>query len=758
MRHRTWTIPTHPCSERRKPSHPTPTAHRLPRIVLGMLVFAGTVSTAFGQVAGPVWWWGDWLYREQAWVPPLGVSVAAEVGIEHAIAVDANGRVSCWGVGFQPMTGPPGYPSVTGSHLTWGQCRMPGDLGPVVDVAAGDFHTLVLGADGIVRAWGKNEVWWNYWFDLSWHTWTSGECDVPPDLPPIARIAAGGEHSMAIDESGVVHCWGKNGVPFLPDWKHPPPPYAYPIGQCDVPLDLGPAIEIAGGYQHSVALESEGGVRCWGAGTASPPSPSPPIHFGQSIVPADLGPAADIAAGRFHTIALLADGTVRCWGAGTTVGVSPHFGQSIVPANLGRAIDVAAGDYFSAALLADGSIRRWGKDLGPACTIPAEESPFIEISARGDRLIARRADGRIRIWNACSPQTRESVPGDHGVPVDLDAGESHVLVLFEDGSMTATGPWGYWALNPDVPGGPLWVGSPQRTVPPMPEPAIDIACGDRHNLAILASGHVVAWGTDCDFHSISWDPPVWTFLCWGALAVPEDLPPARAVAGGHRHSVALLRDGTVRCWGEQESGACTPPEDLGPVTAIAAGDDFTVAIETGGRLRYWGFADTDEVLKDLPPAVRVTAKGNSFAAVFHDGTIRAWERNGLEWTLPPDLMHVVEIDMSTSERLLVLLPDGSLRCVSRYSTGGATCEIPPALPSVAKIAAGTDFGVAIAGDPQPLLPGDLNGDGWVDGADLSMLLARWGRCPEVGPCVGDLDRNGQVDGADLAALLSDWLS
>ena len=49
-------------------------------------------------------------------------------------------------------------------------------------------------------------------------------------------------------------------------------------------------------------------------------------------------------------------------------------------------------------------------------------------------------------------------------------------------------------------------------------------------------------------------------------------------------------------------------------------------------------------------------------------------------------------------------------------------------------------------------PADLNGDGIVDGADLSSLLGAWGG--SGGPA--DIDGSGQVDGADLAALLGDW--
>lgn len=52
----------------------------------------------------------------------------------------------------------------------------------------------------------------------------------------------------------------------------------------------------------------------------------------------------------------------------------------------------------------------------------------------------------------------------------------------------------------------------------------------------------------------------------------------------------------------------------------------------------------------------------------------------------------------------------------------------------------------------PVTPGDLNGDGPVNGTDLAMLLGLWGTA-DAG---ADLDHNGSVGGGDLAILLSNW--
>jgi hypothetical protein len=53
----------------------------------------------------------------------------------------------------------------------------------------------------------------------------------------------------------------------------------------------------------------------------------------------------------------------------------------------------------------------------------------------------------------------------------------------------------------------------------------------------------------------------------------------------------------------------------------------------------------------------------------------------------------------------------------------------------------------------PSLPGDLDGDDTVDGADLAALLGSWGPCPA---CPADLTGDGTVDAADLALLLGAW--
>ncbi len=55
------------------------------------------------------------------------------------------------------------------------------------------------------------------------------------------------------------------------------------------------------------------------------------------------------------------------------------------------------------------------------------------------------------------------------------------------------------------------------------------------------------------------------------------------------------------------------------------------------------------------------------------------------------------------------------------------------------------------------IPGDLDGDGDVDAADLAILLDSWGPCGTCWDCPADLDGDCTVGAADLAILLGNWV-
>ena len=94
-----------------------------------------------------------------------------------------------------------------------------------------------------------------------------------------------------------------------------------------------------------------------------------------------------------------------------------------------------------------------------------------------------------------------------------------------------------------------------------------------------------------------------------------------AIAAGAEHSLALLSDGTVMAWGEQQSGQLGdgPSEDsdvpvpvsgLSRVTAIAAGGTGSLALLSNGTVMAWGGNSLGELgdgsegaASDVPVAV-----------------------------------------------------------------------------------------------------------------------------------------------------------
>ncbi|MCE2885670.1 MAG: M12 family metallo-peptidase [Planctomycetaceae bacterium] len=94
-------------------------------------------------------------------------------------------------------------------------------------------------------------------------------------------------------------------------------------------------------------------------------------------------------------------------------------------------------------------------------------------------------------------------------------------------------------------------------------------------------------------------------------------------------------------------------------------------------------------------------------------------------------------------------------CTSAQPFGSKGCAVAECCATVCNIdpyCCDTSWDIVCAGEAVDLCfrPGDLDRDGDVDAADLSMLLASWGGA------AGDVNGDGTTDAADLSALLANW--
>jgi alpha-tubulin suppressor-like RCC1 family protein len=155
-----------------------------------------------------------------------------------------------------------------------------------------------------------------------------------------------------------------------------------------------------------------------------------------------------------------------------------------------------------------------------------------------------------------------------------------------------------------------------------------VAAGGRHSLALLANGTVLAWGDNEDLQL--GEEGV------GLRNVPEPVPGlsgVTAIAAGANHSLALLSNGTVMAWGENESGqlgdgntteASLPVavKGLTNVKAIAAGGNFSLALLDDGTVMAWGDNEEGQLGTGgtKPSTVPVAVKGLSKVAGISAGS------------------------------------------------------------------------------------------------------------------------------------------
>jgi hypothetical protein len=207
-------------------------------------------------------------------------------------------------------------------------------------------------------------------------------------------------------------------------------------------------------------------------------------------------------------------------------------------------------------------------------------------------------------------------------------------------------------------------------------------------------------------------------VCWGSnshgqCTVPSGLGAVAQVAAGGRHTIVRLVTGTqvVQCWGDNASGQCTPP----------AGSEFNDAIGVALRVE----------------STLVQANTGTSSAAFHT--------NG---PLCFQLDNVILCDNQPANFFGCFEDLGDVRFTADCDDDGV-CDADEILAGEEADANGNLIPDSCEGQP-----GDVNGDGIINAADLSLLLAAWGTADPN----ADVDGDGSVSAADLSLLLQNWSS
>jgi alpha-tubulin suppressor-like RCC1 family protein len=327
-------------------------------------VAAGSTHTCALTDAGGVKCWGA---SNGSFVPvdvaalASGVSTIA-AGSAHTCALTDAGGVKCWDENY---SGQLGDGSTVNSDIP---VDVLGLASGVAAIAAGWGHTCALIVAGGVKCWGANGSG-----QLGNGSTTDSllPVDVSGLTSAVTAISAGETHTCALTNAGGVKCWGDNYSGQLGDGTST---------NSGIPVDVSSLASgvpaIAAGGNHTCALTSRGGVKCWGANTYGMLGNGTTTG---SSVPVDVSGLANgvsaITAGSGQTCALTSGGGVKCWGAGE-LGSGTTTGSStpVDVLGLGSGVSaVAVGGAHSCALTSDGGVKCWGWNyfgqlgIGSAC-------------------------------------------------------------------------------------------------------------------------------------------------------------------------------------------------------------------------------------------------------------------------------------------------------------------------------------------------------------------------------------------------------
>src|SRR5213594_870733 len=370
--------------------------------------------------------------------------------------------------------------------------------------------------------------------------------------------------------------------------------------------------------------------------TVAPASPTVAVGQSQQFTATGVGTATGIDLGAFHSCARFQDGTVRCWGMNDSgqLGDGTQISSStpVAVAGITGAAAITGGGFHTCARFPDGTLQCWGRNnagqlgdpgtLQEAVTTPVRVTGITTataVSAGGFHTCALPGDGTVRCWgqndygqlgNGTSDPVPDSPSTFNPTPVTvsgittavaISAGGWYTCALLQDGTVRCWGDNTYGELGN---GAAVLSPSPSNPVTPTPTPvtvsgittAVAIEAGVFHMCAILRDGTLQCWGRGeegrlGDGSTANSSTPV----------TVSGVAPA-VIAPGAEHSCAVLRDGTMRCWGDNNFGQLgngspqgsfsTTPS--GPVTGIttaigaSSGAEHTCALLQDGSLRCWG--------------------------------------------------------------------------------------------------------------------------------------------------------------------------
>lgn len=246
-----------------------------------------------------------------------------------------------------------------------------GFLRDVSEISVGHAHVCAVTRSHEVLCWGYNAVGQ---LGIRLDGSSVGEQSTVPHqvggLPPIRTVAAGAQHTCAIDLRGQVYCWGSEGadVVVTPGSVSGSMKLRHPKLGKPVQVPLGPAearVMAVSGSEACVAFDNE--VACWKTFQAIPLGADSirPLRVMRTAIPG----VGSLAMGHGNVCAV-ASGDLVCWNFGRT---ATHV--ALRQSDRFKISRIAMGEQYACVLSESGDARCWKSLIGDFWSKP----PTLEI-------------------------------------------------------------------------------------------------------------------------------------------------------------------------------------------------------------------------------------------------------------------------------------------------------------------------------------------------------------------------------------------
>ncbi len=276
----------------------------------------------------------------------------------------------------------------------------------------------------------------------------------------------------------------------------------------------------------------------------------------------------------------------------------------------GVALALATLECTPTILAASAPAPRASTALEPPQSFAGELRGVAQVSTGGAHTCAVMLDGGVKCWgDNRSGQLGDGTIRSHSAPVAVLGLTEKVVMISAGGAhtcaVTAIGGVKCWGHNGS---GQLGDGTTVNRSMPVDVVGLTgsvqaITAGIRYTCALMTNGDVQCWGNN-DLGQLGDGTTSARLTPVTVIGLADSV---QSLDAGQQHTCALVHDGSVKCWGDNghgELGDGTTVTRLTPVAvvglpgdmqAVSAGDAFSCALTVAGGVKCWGHGTSGQL-------------------------------------------------------------------------------------------------------------------------------------------------------------------